>query len=345
MYEACIIKVVGEFPFILKILNVIYSVGTTVFIYRITSKVFNEFCGRIAGTVYAFYIPSIIMSSVLTNEHLSTFLFYLGFYLLVSKGIQYKYTWLYIGILLSLGDITRPLGAFVLLAVILYVFVFSFIGSKTGEKSSIITKFIGFIVAFYVVHYLVSYSFMAAGITSYPLSNREPYWKFVLGFNHGTVGQYSNEDAKYVSQFPIGNERDEREKQLVKERITDKKKLAVLFKNKFKIMWGSNDASISWSLGTLNKPNLSNLFFMFERAYYMVMMAFAFVAAIVLCIKDENKRFTLFLLLIIGYVCVHFLIEVQTRYRSFIIPSFAIIQSYGIYLVYRFLPIGSKLNK
>ncbi len=80
-------------------------------VYKITSHIFNEWSGRIAGLIYALYMQ-VLLSSVLTNQHLAVFLFYLGFYLLVTKGLSHKYMWIFIGISLSLGDIMRPLGSY-----------------------------------------------------------------------------------------------------------------------------------------------------------------------------------------------------------------------------------------
>ena len=122
MYQAFIIKLFGEGPFLLKLLNIMYCTGTTWLVYKITSYVFNEWAGRMAGLLYALYIPSIVLTSLLTNQHIATFLFYLGFYLLITKGLTHKYMWIFIGVSLALGDIMRPLGAFVLIAVALYVF-------------------------------------------------------------------------------------------------------------------------------------------------------------------------------------------------------------------------------
>ncbi|MED2935633.1 glycosyltransferase family 39 protein, partial [Bacillus wiedmannii] len=105
MYQAFIIDLLGNNTFILKFCNVLYCTGTTLLVYGITTKVFNEWTGRIAGILYAFFIPSILMSSVLTNQHLATFLFYLGFYLLVKKGLDDRHNWIFVGSALAVGDL------------------------------------------------------------------------------------------------------------------------------------------------------------------------------------------------------------------------------------------------
>ena len=92
------------------------------------------------------------MTSVLTNQHLATFLFYLAFYLLIIDDNSKKYIWLYVGILLSLGDIIRPLGSLILLAIGIYLFITKFLGVNRKQKWITVKKFIGLIAVFFIVH-------------------------------------------------------------------------------------------------------------------------------------------------------------------------------------------------
>lgn len=336
MYEALMIKIFGEGTFVLKLLNVLFSAGTTVVVYKIAAKLFNDVCGRIAGSIYAIYIPSIVMSSVLTNQHLATFLFYLGFYVLINNHYSKKFIWAYVGILLSLGDIIRPLGSFILVAVGLFLFITQFLGQEKKQKISSIKNFIGIIVTFFLVHFIISQLFILMEVTKYPLENRDPLWKFVVGLNHETTGGYSAKDLEYVWKFPIGSERKVAEMQLIKERLADKQKLMVLFNDKFKSMWAGKDSSIYWSLGHIDQKQLINNIYIWERLIYICLMFFGIISLMKL-VKDRSNASLLFVLLILGYVAVHFMIEIQTRYRYFIIPSFVIIQSYGVYSLFVYL--------
>ena len=336
IYQAFVIKLFGNHIFILKLLNVLYCTGTTLCIYGITSKIFNEWTGRIAGLLYAFFIPSIMMSSVLTNEHLATFLFYLGFYLLV--GLHSKYAWIFVGVTLAFGDIMRPLGSLILLAIIIYLFLHGFLGKDKRTMFTTTKKLIGILFVFYAVHYIVSSAFIATGVTKYPLSNRDPLWKFVVGLNHETSGSYSASDAEQITGLEIGEERRALEMKLIKERIADKEKLFTLFGDKFSSMWGDIDSAGYWSLNQLNKKKLTSTSMEYEKYMYIATMLFGVIGLLsLLFTKQKNFHYTLFLLLIIGYITVHFLIEVQTRYRYFIIPSFFIIQSYGIYIIHQYI--------
>ena len=84
----------GESLRALKFLNILYSVGTVLVVYLTATKLFNEVSGRIAGLIFAFYIPSIVMCSVLTNQHLSTFIYFLALYFVIDRGFSKKYHWI-----------------------------------------------------------------------------------------------------------------------------------------------------------------------------------------------------------------------------------------------------------
>jgi len=339
MYQALIIYIFGDSTFFLKLFNILYSVGTSFLIYLIGKKLFNETSGRTAGFLYAVSIPNIVMTSILTNQYLAIFLFYFAFYLLISDFYEKKYSWLAIGLFLALGDIIRPLGSFILLAVGLYLFIAYMLQSNKLQKLATVKKFTGIIVTFYLVHYVFNFAFVSTGVTPYSLENREPLWKFVTGLNHETIGVFSDADASYLSQFPVGEERDIASKELIKDRIADKSELITLFKEKFIYMWTSHDGSIIWGLrsGEHDYTNLKESLTKIERVIYIISTLFIIIGLIRLLFNRKvNLTVSLFLLLIIGYVCVHLLIEIQTRYRFFIIPSFTLIQGLGIYTILEF---------
>ncbi|WP_369900908.1 glycosyltransferase family 39 protein [Bacillus manliponensis] len=341
-YQAGVISLFGEGTFMIKFLNVLYCTGITFFIYSIGSKLFNEWSGRIAALMFAIYVPNIVMTSVLTNQHLATFLFYAAFALFVAKGLSHSYAWIFVGILLSLGNIMRPLGSVILLALIIFAVIAYMLGKKQVKKKTIFAKLVGIIGVFYIVNYVFSYSLIAAGITQYPLSNRDPYWKFVLGFNHETTGGFSVPDYELVNQYEVGKERFAVEKELIAERTEDKKQLLILLKDKLKLMWGDYDASIYWGFEGYDVPNVKDAFWIVEKIMYLSIVLFAVIALLALIKERKNEYLLFFLLLILGYVAVHLLIEIQTRYRYFIMPTFIILQGYGIYLLAQ---LGKKKAK
>lgn len=336
MYEALIIKLFGSSLLALKLMNVLFSVGTAVIIYSSGAKIFNEPSGRIASLISILYVPNILMCSVLTNQHLSTFLFMLGCFLLIQDWNS-KYRWIYVGLLFGLGNIIRPIGSVFLIGLVLFIL---FIQLRSYSKPQIwraLTKVAGVIVIFYLVQSLVSYSFIAGGVTQYPLSNREPYWKFMVGFNASSNGAWSMEDAKYVQQYKLGEERNRAELAVVRDRLDNLPAITALMTRKLVLLWGSADASTLWSLQELNKPDLSVLLNKIERVMYLLMSFFAALSLFALYRMKQPHMAYLYVLLILLYAGVHLIIEIQTRYRLDLMPAFILLQSYGVYKVYMLL--------
>ncbi|WP_052648849.1 glycosyltransferase family 39 protein [Paenibacillus sp. E194] len=126
MYQALIIKIFGSHLIILKFLNVLFCTGTTVLIYKIALQLFNDFSAKFSSITFCFFIPNIIMSSVLSNQHLATFLFYLGFYLIIEKLEPSKKTSIIAGAIISVANLMRPLGSMIILCIIIYYFFYSY---------------------------------------------------------------------------------------------------------------------------------------------------------------------------------------------------------------------------
>ncbi len=335
MYQALIIKLFGENILILKLFNVIFSTSTCLLIYLITKSIFNEYSARAAGFIYALNIPSIFLSSVLTNQYLATFLFTLGFYILILKYNKSISTGIWVGIILSLANIIRPLGSIILIAVILFILLNHFIGKNKEEKIKSIKVFSLLIASYYLVSIIISYTFIFTGVTEYKLTNRDPLWKFVTGLNYESNGQYSKKDMDFLSNYPIGSsERTDQQMKLIEQRISDKGHLFKLFTNKFSRMWGDLDSSTNWSLGQLNKNTINSLLQKFERYFYISTLIFGIIAILYLLINSNlYSNYILFILFIIGYVLIHIVIEIQPRYRFEVTPSLVIFQGFGLAIV------------
>jgi hypothetical protein len=334
MYEALVIKLFGGSILILKLLNVLFSVGTAVVVYFAASKALNEFCGRMASLSYALYIPNIIMCSVLTNQHLSSFFFMLGCLLLLKQGWNKKYQWIFIGLSFALGNMMRPLGNIFLIGFVVYVLLSQLLTSSKKQMWPVFAKSAGVIVVFYLVQSLVSYSFLAGGVTTYPLSSQEPYWKFMVGLNADTKGTWSMEDAEYAVKYKLGEERDQAELAVIKERLANKPAVAALLLTKLVYMWGSADGSAMWSLWELNKEDLNVWLNKFERITYVIMSAFGCLSLLALFRSRHSHDPLFFVILMLGYAAVHLVIEIQSRYRLDAMPAFMLLQSYGIYILH-----------
>ncbi|KQO01294.1 hypothetical protein ASF12_15785 [Paenibacillus sp. Leaf72] len=349
MYEAGMIKLFGGAAlFMLKLVNVLFSAATVLLVYYAALELFNEHTARIAGLLYALYIPNIIMCSVLTNQHWSTFFFTFGCLLIISKRFENKYGWLLIGLAFGLANLMRPLSLVYLAGFAAFQLLFRLFKAKSGDyrpaglsigKSTtlLLARAAGVFIIFYMVQALASYALVQSEASQYPLSNREPYWKFVVGLNAETDGRWSLEDGKYVLQFKLGEERDAAELALIKERLADPAAVASLFARKLAIFWGEEDSAVMWSLKDMNQEQLAAVLKIAERFLFTAMSAAGVYSLYSLWrsrFAEQHKAgHMLFLILLLGYAFVQLWIEIQARYRLDLLPCFILLQSYGIYMM------------
>ncbi|MUT64480.1 glycosyltransferase family 39 protein [Paenibacillus sp. NEAU-GSW1] len=346
MYEALIISVFNDPMLVLKLVNVMLGTGAVGLVYAAAAAAFNKQSALIAALFCAFYVPNIMMSSVLSNQHLSMFFFMLGC-LLAVKSWRNRSAWLFIGLCFGLGQLFRPIGTIYLIALVIFVLLYELLPKLKIKEPRLwlatVSKLAGAVAIFYLLQMIVSASFMQAGYTEYPLSSREPYWKFVVGLNTETDGQWSLEDAKHVLNYKLGEERDQAELAIVKERLADKGAVAALFARKLYLFWGAKDDAAYWSLSEMNRPALNNTVVAIERATYIAMSVFGLFALLFLFRERKVSAAALFLLLAIGYALIHLAIEIQARYRLDIMPAYIVLQSYGVFRLQ--LWMQRKFNK
>lgn len=325
MYLAGIIKVFGNYLLIIKLFNVIIVSLIPVVIYFTGKRLGSNKGAKIASLSYCFYIASIVNTSVLTNQHLATLFFYVGIYLLVSN-VNRKYKWIFIGILIGLGDVIRPEGAIIIIGILLFIIFKNILNYKELGKS--ILEVFGSIIVIILVSQIASFGIMKAGISKDPLINKDPLWKFVSGINPETKGTYSEADDIYLSGYSMGEERTTAELGLIKERLSNPKDLIKTMAYKVVVMWGTNDTSMNLSFtDEFQNDRYMDIFIKMEKIQYMILMIMFLGSSIIIIKKKEGfKEYYLYLIIFIGYFLAHLLIEVQPRYRYFSMPIFFIMQ-------------------
>lgn len=328
-FQFNIIKLFGDSIIVLKITSAIISACIPLVIYLICKSLRDSKTARIPALIYCFYITSITMTSVLTNQHLSTLLIYFGLYILISK--EKKIVSLILsGIIISIGNIIRPEGIIVIIAIVLFLLFKDFENIKTPKIFMInnIGRPLIIVIVYFLTSTMVSIGFKELGYTDYSLSNREPYWKFVVGLNPNHGGLWNSEDGDLVNRYPLGEDRDNYEKELILDRLKDKDSMLNLFKQKFSYMWAKNDwGSIAFSLNYEGaSEELGNSLLKIEKIQFVGIIVLAFLSVLLSIIrKVKFSYYHLFMILLIGYILAHLIVEVQTRYRYFIIPTMVIL--------------------
>ena len=212
-------------------------------------------------------------------------------------------------------------------------------GVTSSDLVRMISKIGVFILVFNVVIQLFSYSLKAMDITDYSFGNRNLYWKFVLGLNPSTNGGYSNEDVEILNEHPVGEELYRAEKEVIGERLSNRSELIKLMVRKFKIMWTHNDSTIEFiSPGTELTEKQINYIVTLEKIQYTLLLILVCLTAFI-SIKSRIDDINLFILMVLisANFIVYLLVEIQTRYRYFIIPAFFVLSGYCLTAIIKFI--------
>lgn len=343
LYQSWALSLFGNHALVLECLNCVYQTVTVYLVYRMAALLFGEFGGRAAGVLYALYLPNVLLCSILTNQHLSVLLFALGCY----WGLKYRasrrvYPVMAVALCFALAHLIRPLGSVFLLCFVVCLALSEWraSGSAGDRARMLIRKSICLAAVYFLVLQAANLALIGSGIANRPMENREPYWKFVVGLNSESYGLWNEADARYVMQYPLGEERDRAELALIKERIRDPVKLAGLFVRKYTMMWGGEDSAVEWSLAGLNLPLRERALTVIERCQYILIAFFGMLTGLqslrirrrqsaVEEAKDQAVAPILPLLILWGYASLHLLIEIQIRYRFDILPYFIVLSGAG----------------
>jgi len=356
VYCAILYFIFGSNIMVVKVFNAILSTGIAVSIYSIAAKIFDEKAARISSFLYAIYIQSIIFNSLLTNQVVSAFFIYLGILIIVYRSGWFYY--LLSGISIAVGHIMRPEGSFTLYIIVIAMVTHNILNllkkrpmfgegrnAKSTDIISMLSKIAVFVLVFNLTVQLFSFSLKAAGITDYDFGNRNVYWKFVLGLNPSTNGGYSNEDVKILNEYPVGEELYRAEKEVIRDRLSNKQELIKLMIRKFNIMWTHNDSSIQFIYpGTqLTVKHINHIIGLEKIQFTLLMFLVCLTSFMSLKDKKDQLNLLIIMMLITANFAVYLLIEIQTRYRYFIVPAFFILSGYCLaviteYVVRNFKP-------
>lgn len=337
MYEAGIVRLFGGGVLLaLKLLGALFNVGTAFILYYIGARLFNETSGRLAAVIYTFYLPNILMCSVLTNQHISVFLFFLGCSVLLRRRGALL-PWLLAGLALGLGQLMRPIG--LIYAVGIALFAVLEVSKKLREsrrrkawrQAGMLLAMLG---VFLGMQWAADAALHAGGVTKHDLSGGDKYWKFMVGLNPASDGAWNAEDAAYANQYPFGVARDRAELDKIKERLADKPELAALLGRKLVNMWGAADSAAYWSLAGTDRWRLERELSRVERPQYIAIAAFALLALLGLWRAGMYRGPLLYLLPLLMYAGAHLAIEIQTRYRLDLLPAVILLSGYGVWQTY-----------
>lgn len=338
-YEALVIKLFGTGLLPLQILNALWMAGTVVLVYRIAARLAGERAAIAVGVLYTLYPAPLFLAGVLTNQHVSVFLLYAAIYVLVCGERLSWWRAVGAGVLLALGNAMRPIGIIPLLACVIWLVLRAMNQRSWKEFLPAATT----AVTYALCGVLLSALIVGSGINPNGLANNQPMWKFVVGLNQDTNGCWNRADyeAYIVPSADDPEGVDAAMGQEVAQRLgVGPGKLAGLALRKSAVMWAGEE-DLYWGFGHLdpegqalpglNWNSVQLLLASVDKGIYLLAFALALVGVFRrLRGKAELGADLVPVLLLCGYYAVHLIVEVQVRYRYFLMPCVFILAAMAL---------------
>ncbi len=339
-YYAILMKIFGTGLLPLKLSNCFFMAGTNSLIYLIARKITGEKAARCSALLYMCYPTTFFLAPVLSNQQFAAFMFFAAIYVLMIGKVNWALRGIISGVLAALGNVVRPIGAVVVVALI----VWGIIELIENRKLVIVKTIAVFLIVYLITLWGVSSYLINKDISPYGLSNNFPLWKFVVGLNYKTTGQFSYEDQNNIFIIQDSEKRNEAARAAIKERLSiSPKQMSIFLIKKQWIMWGGMD-TLRWTFyvykdGKLVLPEgferLENRMLKTEKMYYFSVLLLLLIGLIHVLKKKNCNTTTLYLsLLLLAYYFAHILIEVQVRYRYFAMIAVFILLSHGAQFIF-----------
>ena len=211
-------------PIFLEIVHAFLSAGTVCFLYRLVLPHVRQSSAQLMALLLTVFPFACTLTTVLTNQIASAFFLVLGIWLLYCPDTDRLRFWRYplCGVALQMGNLLRPEGVIVLVAVLAWVF-FSALREPNRLKR-LLCGFLAVAVAYHAFGLGADWLTKATGLNPKGLQNSYPGWKFVCGLTHETSGMYAEKDGDLLGgtldeNFMPTPETEQLQKELISQRL------------------------------------------------------------------------------------------------------------------------------
>lgn len=334
LYEAALLKVFGGVTALL-VANVLWMSGTCVLLYLCARRIGGHRAAALGvALLYVLYPGTAAYASVLTNQHIGAFLFYLGIVFLLRSArpgpARDVVLWVVAGgAAIAVANIMRPLGPVFLGAAALAEVVLLVQGHHGLRRA--VLRAAGLVVPYLAVGALAGWAVAASGVNPHGLGNHLPEWKFAVGLNADSGGGYSRELSARVFEGGSPEVWQARTRDVVREELAELPRVwPRLFAAKLTEMYGKPD-SWTWALSDQlavsrddRGPWAAFAYTMswIERGIFLLVTGLC-AASCVLLLRRHRLPYaaTLLGLVVVLYVGAHLIVEIQTRYRYELMPA------------------------
>lgn len=312
---------IWDHPVFLELVHAALSAGSVCLLYRLVLPHVRRTSAQIAVLLLTVFPFAFTLPTVLTNQIPAAFFLVLGIWLLVCPDTDRLRFWRFLlaGLSLQIGNLLRPEGIIVIVAVLAWAFFALLYSPKRWKQLA--CGVLALLAVYYALDVGADRMTKATGLNPNGLQNAYPGWKFVCGLNHETGGGYSQEDWKILSRTFDENhmptaETEQVQQELIAQRAQSGSELWKLMYKKADMLWAKS--GLGWAFAhTQQAPTfwVDKIYRMiqdFDRALFFLALALA-----TLGLWKKGGRLPdayLFYFVFFAAVCAFIPIEVQPRY-------------------------------
>lgn len=346
-------------------INLLASLGCVYLTYRIA----RTLCGRLGGIVAlfiaAFWPSQILYGTILASEPVFTclllltirlFIFFFHYPVMLENREGAIFLCITLGVLTALASAIRPLSQILLIAMLLCMlpFIVKFNNNEKMLNGKLIRAscqgwFLALIVffSFFICNQLISSSISNTIAYKLPGSGVSYGYNLMVGVNIDANGAWNQQDADFfANEFAKTNSPDAAHKASVDvalNRISSNPTGVLnLAMEKFTLLWQNDDYAGTWTTLFLDQqgaltPERQNIIAQFcnwNDYFYLLGVFFSAVFGFSLFKQKHIGPEHGLILLFIGTVILHMLLESQNRYHYFILPVLTILASMGLSQIY-----------
>ena len=360
-----VMKYFGSSVWVGQCFNIILAVLTCFIVWRIAVLLAGRVSGLIGLILTAFWPSQIIYNNFLASEYLFSFLMCLCIWLFLvlvkkydvnhPKQQQGVFLHVVLGIFLAIDNAVRPMALLLLISILLCLAPSRMpLAIKPRNDLSISERILekGWLRGFIILcSFMVSSAFLTKCV-SYTVDRELAGgsasfgYNLLVGLNQSSYGGWNEEDSHYLYSAieETGSAVDAQIacRDLAFQRLkVDKVSLLNLFLHKFDVLWSNDDYASSFNIIFMQEQgNLTSEredFFYgirdIDNVWYLISIAFSMIAVLYMMKRSSNWSYLL-VILFLGTVAMHLLVENQNRYHFHALYLFAILGSVGLHYLY-----------
>ena len=347
-------------------LNAAAGLFNVFLIYRIARTLGGRLSGMVALFTAAFWPSQILYGAILASEPVFTcmlllairlFIYLYRYPVLLANRESSLFLCFLLGVSIALANAVRPLAVLLLIAAILCIVPFAVRFDRNERmlngrlsRASCQGWFLALVIS---LSFLLCSRLISASISNtiaYPLpgSGVSFGYNLMVGVNIEAKGAWNQQDADFfANEFASTNSAQAAHQASVNvalQRIgSNPVGVLNLAMEKFTFLWENDDYAKTWTTLFLDqqggltseRQNVIDQFTLWNAGFYLLGVFFSSIFGLQLLKRRNTGPEQALILLVVGTVIVHMLLESQNRYHYFVLPVFMVLASMEIVEIYR----------